>query len=99
MMNTENTGLLKAVFYTMLRVTGFILTFFLIGGPYYHLLDSMFDMATGRGIAELTTWSQWVYWSFYYGFPSLMVFGIIASIVYLFLVVRRRYFSTEEVYY
>ena len=96
---SNETSLLKAVFYTMLRVTGFILVFFLLGGPYYHLLNSMFDMATGMGNATLSAWSLWVYWSFYYGFPSLMVFGIIASIVYLYLVVRRKYYSTEEVYY
>lgn len=96
---SQDTGLLRAVFYTMLRVTGFILVFFTLGGTYYNLLDAMYDTATGMGDAALSSWAEWVYWSFYYGFPSLMVFGIIASIVYLYLLVRRRYYSTEEAYY
>ena len=83
----------------MLRVTGFILSFFFMGGPYYLLLDSMYVAATGRGIADLATWSGWVYQMFYYGFPSVMVFGIIASIVYMFMVLRKRYFASDEVMY
>lgn len=92
-------SLIRAVFWTMIRVTGFILVYAVLAGPYYHLLDSLYGAATGRGIAALSTWAQWVYWSFYWGFPSVMVFGVIASIAYLYLVVRRRYYSTEEVYY
>ncbi len=90
---------MKTVIYTMMRVTGFILSFFFMGGPYYLLLDGLFSAATGRNITELTTWSNWVYSVFYFGFPSLMVFGVLASIVYMFLVVRKRYFASEEVYY
>lgn len=96
---SENVSLLKTITYTMLRVTGFILSFFFLGGPYYNMLNSLFGAATGRGITDLTTWATWVYWTFYYGFPSLMVFGVIASVVYMFLVVRQKYFSSEEAYY
>jgi len=91
-------SLIRVVFLTMLRVTGFILVYAIMAGPYYYLLDSLYGAATDQGIAALSAWSQWVYWSFYWGFPSVMVFGVLASIVYLFLVVRRRYYSTEEVY-
>ena len=94
----SETTLLRAVFYTMLRVTSFILVYALLAGPYYYLLDSLYDTAAGQGISALSTWAQWVYWSFYWGFPSIMVFGVIASIVYLFLVVTKRYYATEEVY-
>jgi len=92
-------SLLKTVLFTMMRVTSFILTFFFLGGPYYYILDNMLAAAVGRGIPALTTWSGLIYQMFYYGFPTLNVFGVIASIVYMFLVVRRRYYSTDEVYY
>jgi len=98
-MSYNQPSLLKTVIYTMMRVTGFILTFFFLGGPYYLLLDNMFAAADGRGSAALSTWATLIYQMFYYGFPSLMVFGVIVSIVYMFLVVRRRYYSTDEVYY
>lgn len=94
----SETTLMRAVFFTIMRVTAFILVFALLGGPYYHLLNAMYDTAVGQGDAALTAWAQWVYWAFYYGFPSLMAFGIIVSIVYLFLVSGRRYYATEEVY-
>ena len=96
---SEQTSLLKTVIYTMMRVTGFMLAFFFLGGPYYTILDTMFNAATDQGIADLTTYATWVYWAYYYGFPSLMVFGIIISVVYMFLMLRRRYFSSEEAYF
>ena len=98
-MSNEQPSLLKTVLFTMLRVTGFMLAFFFLGGPYYTLLDSMFSASTGMGNANTTTFSTWVYWAYYYAFPSLMVFGILLSVVYLFLMLRRRYWSSEEGYF
>ena len=98
-MSNEQPSLLKTVLFTMLRVTGFMLAFFFLGGPYYTLLDTMFDAAIGQGIADVTTFSTWVYWAYYYAFPSLMVFGIIISVVYMFLMLRKRYYSSEEGYF
>ena len=94
----EQPSLLRTVIFTIIRVTGFALGLFFLGGPYYHLLDAMFDSATGMGNVELTAWSTWVYWMFYYGYPSIMVFGMIVSIAYMFLVLRKRYWASEEVY-
>lgn len=96
---SDQPSLLRVLIITIMRVSAFIITFFIIGGPYYHLLNSLYDAASGQGIARLNTWSLWVYNMFYYGFPALMVFGIILSIAYMFLVLRRRYWSSEEVYY
>ena len=99
MIPNDQPSLMKTVLYTMIRVTGFILTFFFMGGPYYLLLDELFGAATGRGITDLTTWATWIYQMFYYGFPSIMVFGILASVIYMFMVLRKRYFASDEVMY
>lgn len=91
-------SLWRSSVYVMLTVTGLILQFFVFAGPYYTVLDSMAGAATDQGFAELNTLVSWTYWVFYYGYPSITVLGIIASMGYLFMAVRRRYYSTEEYY-
>ena len=92
-------SLLRIVLFTLGRVTSFIMGFFLLGGPYYTLLDNFYSVATSQGIAALTTWSLGVYWMFYYGFPSVMVLGVVGSIAYAFMMNRKRYYATEEAFY
>jgi len=97
-MTQQQPSLLRVVMFTILRVSSFILTFFFLGGPYFTLLDEMFGAAVGQGNATVTTFSTWVYWSFYYAFPTLMVLGVIMSTVYMVLVLRVRYFASEGAY-
>ena len=97
-MTQQQPSLLRVVMFTIMRVSSFILTFFFLGGPYFTLLDEMFGAAVGQGNATVTTFSTWVYWSFYYAFPTLMVFGMIVSTAYMFLVLRKRYWASEGAY-
>lgn len=92
-------SMLRTITFTIIRVTGFILTFYFLGGPYYSILQAMYDAAIAEGIPSVTTYANWVYWLFYYGFAMIMlVFGPLVSIIYAYLVSRRRYYATDEVY-
>jgi hypothetical protein len=99
MQGNRGQELLQAVFYTIIRITGLLLVYFVTAPAYYGMLDALFNATSDIGGADLTGWAQWVYLSFYYGYPSLFVFGCIISVLYLYLLVRRRYYSTEEVSY
>lgn len=89
-------SLLRSIIWTIGRVAGLMLAFFLLGPVYYNLLDSMYDAAIGQSITELTTFANTIYGMFYWAFPSLTVFGIILCVAHLWMVARRRYYATEE---
>ena len=78
-------------------VVGLIVGFFLIAGPYYTILDNMYDLAVAEGDPTLNAFAGWVYQAFYWGFPSVTVFAILMAVVSLYNVLRRRYYATEEV--
>lgn len=79
------------------QVVALILGFFLIAGPYYTLLDNMYNIALAEGDATLSSFVGWVYWAFYWGFPSVTVFAILVVVMSLFNALRRRYYASEEV--
>lgn len=78
-------------------VVGLTVGFFLMAGPYYTILDNMYDMAVAEGDPTLNAFVGWVYQAFYWGFPSVTVFAILVAVMSLFNALRRKYYSTEEV--
>jgi len=80
------------------KVVGLILGYFLLAGPYYTILDVLYDIAAAEGDATLNTFIAWVYPTCYYGYPSVVVFGIVWTIVGLYREIRRQYYASEEVY-
>ena len=80
----------------MWRIASLLLVYFAIGPAFYSILDAMNDQAVLNGGAELTTFIAWVYPTFYYGFPTLIVLGIIFTIVGFYGQLRRKYYATEE---
>jgi len=81
------------------KVVGLIFGYFILAGPYYTILDEMYNIAAAETDTTLNTFIAWVYPTFYYGYPSIVVFGVIWTIVGLYREITRRYYSTEEVYY
>ena len=81
------------------KVVGLILGYFLLAGPYYTILDELYDICATEADATLNTFIAWVYPTCYYGYPSVVVFGIIWSIVGLYREIGRKYYSTAESYY
>jgi len=79
------------------QVTVIIVGFFILAGPYYTILDTMYDIAVAEGDPTLSAFVGWVYWAFYWGFPSASVFAILVIIMVTWNALRRRYYATEEV--
>ena len=81
------------------KVVGLIFGYFILAGPYYTILDELYNIAATEADATLNTFIAWVYPTFYYGYPSVVVFGVIWTIVGLYREIRSRYYETEEVSY
>ena len=76
-----------------------IVGFFVTAGPYYTILDEVFDIATDTGGTELNAFISWAYGAFYYGYPSVVIFGIVFILYGFIMEIRRKYYATEEVGY
>lgn len=81
------------------KILGLIFGYFILAGPYYTILDELYDICAAEADATLNTFIAWVYPTAYYGYPSVVVFGVLWSIIGLYRSLRRKYYSTEEVYY
>jgi len=81
------------------KVVGLIFGYFILAGPYYTILDEMYNIAAAEADTTLNTFIAWVYPTFYYGYPSVVIFGVIWTIVGLYREITRRYYATDESYY
>jgi hypothetical protein len=81
----------------IVKVTGFILGYFVLAGPYYTILNTMFGVCTDAGGTELLGFIAWSYDVCYYGYPSVVVFGILWTVLSFYMEIRRRYYATDEV--
>ena len=89
-------SLMKLGSRAMWRIATLIITYFTIGPAYYGVLDAMRDQAVLNGGAELTTFIAWVYPMFYLGFPTLIVLGIVFTLVGFYGQLRSKFFATTE---
>ena len=80
----------------MWRIAILLITYFTIGPAYYGVLNALYDQAVLNGGTGLTTFIAWIYPMFYFGFPTLIVLGIIFVIVGFYGQLRRRYYAVEE---
>ena len=80
----------------MWRIASLLITYFVIGPAYYGILDAMYDKAVLNGGTGLTIFIAWSYPMFYFGFPTIIVIGIIFVIVGFYGQLRRKYYATEE---
>lgn len=76
-----------------------LMGYFVLAGPYYTILNEFYDIAAAEGDATLNTFIAWVYPTFYYGYPSVVVFGVIIVVLNLYRELRQKYYATEEAYY
>ena len=89
-------SLMKLGSRAMWRIAMLLITYFAIGPAYYGVLDAMHAQAVLNGGAELTTFIAWVYPMFYLGFPTLIVLGIIFTLVGFYGQLRKKFFATTE---
>lgn len=97
---SAGTGI-RAIIVVMTIVTGMILSYFILSPVYYTMLDQLnatvYNEAdagsNARGFADSA------YGVFYYGLSSLIVLGLLATLAWLYMFMRRKYYSTEEAYY
>ncbi len=82
----------------MTKVVGLILGYFIMAGPYYMVLDEFNSILAAESDATLNTFISWVYPAFFYGYPSIVVFGVIWIILGLYNEIRRKYYATEVAY-
>jgi len=92
-------SLLKDTHRAIILWMGLLFGFFVLAGPYYILLDTLYDIAAAEGDPTLNTFIAWVYPTFYYGYPAVVIFGLILSTLWLYKKIRSRYYATEEVTY
>ena len=78
------------------RIAILLITYFTTGPAYYMVLDALRDQALVNGGAGLTVFLAWAYPAFYYGFPTIIVLGIIFILLGFYGSLRRRYYATEE---
>jgi len=83
----------------MTAVIGLIVSYFLFSPIYYTMLEELNTVAEGEDLGvEATSLLDMAYGVFFYGLSTLMVLGVLASIYWLYMYVRRRYYATEEYY-
>lgn len=83
----------------MTAVIGLIISYFLFSPIYYTMLEELNTVAEGEDLgAEATSLLDMAYGVFFYGLSTLMVLGVLASIYWLYMYVRRTYYATEEYY-
>jgi len=80
----------------MWRIAILIMTYFTTGPAYYGVLDALYAQAVANGGTELTVFIAWSYPMFYFGFPTVIVLGIVFVLVGFYGELRRRYYSTTE---
>jgi len=83
----------------MWRLAALFITYFAIGPAYYSVLDALYDQAVLNGGTGLTIFIAWSYPMFWFGFPTLIVLGVIFTIVGFYGALRRKYYATEEMGY
>jgi len=92
-------SVIKASLYTMTAVIGLIVSYFLFSPIYYTMLEELNTVVEGEDLgAEATSLLDMAYGVFFYGLSTIMVLGVLASIYWLYMYVRRRYYATEEYY-
>ena len=89
-------SLLKDGSQAMWRIAILVITYFAIGPAYYGVLNALYAQALVNGGTGLTVFVAWSYPMFYYGFPTILVLGIIFIIVGFYGKLRNRYYATEE---
>ena len=91
---------LRAVFVTMFVVVGMIVGYLVVSPAYHTLLEEMNSTVYAHSEAGSSARSHAddAYWIFYYGLGSIVVLGVLAAAAWLYMFMRRRYYSTEVVY-
>ena len=90
---------IKATLYTMTAIIGLIISYFLFSPIYYTMLEELNTVAAGEDlVAEATSLLDMAYGVFFYGLSTLMVLGVLASMYWLYMYMRRTYYATEEYY-
>lgn len=89
-------SLMKVTGRAIAMTMGLIVGYFILAGPYYTIIDEFRDICLSYGDATMNTFIAWAYPVFYYGLPSVVVFGILVVALSLYTAIRRRYYSTEE---
>ena len=92
-------SLMQAGSKAMWRIFALLITYFILGPPYYMILDALYDQLVATGGTDLNTFTAWMYPTFYYGFPTLIVIGLIFTVLGFYGALRRKYYATEEVGY
>ena len=92
---------IRAITVVMAIVTGMILSYFIISPIYFTMLEQLNATVyeeTPAG-SNARTYADSVYGIFYFGASSLVVLGLLATVAWLYMWMRRKYYSSEEVYY
>lgn len=91
---------IRATVAVMGIVASLVLSYFIISPAYYTILDSLnatvYDETPAGSNAR--TFVSSAYGVFYYGLSSLIVLGLLAVTAWLYMWMRRKYYSTEEAY-
>ena len=80
----------------MWRIASLLIVYFVMGPAVYSILDAMNNQAIANGGAGITVFIAYAYPMFYYGFPTIIVLGIVFVIVGFYGELRRKYYATEE---
>ena len=90
---------MKAMLLGMVSVFTILLQFFSIGPGYYTMLTELNATAWDRGAvgSNLRTQVPIYYDVFYWGYPALTAIGLIFSLAWTILWVRKIYFASDEV--
>lgn len=92
---------IRAILVVMSITAALILSYFILSPVYYTMLDQLNatvynEAPTG---SNARTFADSAYGVFYYGLSSLIVLGLLATLAWLYMYMRRKYYSTEEAYY
>lgn len=91
---------LKAVFITMFTAVGLIVGYLLVSPVYHTILEELNGTVyeTSDPGSNARDFADDAYSIFYYGLGSIIVLGVLATGAWLYMFMRRRYWSTEVAY-
>ena len=91
-------SVMKATLGTMVVVAVLIMAYFFFSPVYYTLLDELNTVTDDAALgAEGQTLINFSYGLFFYGLSTIVLLGILATIYWLYMYVRRVYYATEVI--
>lgn len=90
---------LQKATWTVIKLNIALISTYFLAGPFYYIMcETLRDLLLEQNIGEINTFLNWAFDVMYYAFDITIVIMMLGSLIWLFNIVRRKYYSTESSY-